>query len=591
MTPKHCLDSLSILSIHRGTLILAASLLAGASAPAQQTTERASVSSSENQGNGESLDPSLSEDGRYVAFQSEASNLILGDFNGVQDIFVRDSQTGSTKGITATLFGAQGNGLSQAPAISGDGRFVAFDSLASNLVPGDTNGTGDVFIFDGLFVTIVRVSVDSFGNQGTNDSRYAATSDDGRYVAFSSLASNLVPGDTNGKQDVFVHDVQTGTTERVSVDSFGNQANAFSLKPSISTDGRYVAYRSAANLGTANNGEQDVFVHDRQTGTTECVSVDSSGNETNGWSGEPTISGDGRYVAFCSEASNLVPGDTNGFRDIFVHDRQTGVTERVSIDSSGNQGNNISGYYVDSSSISADGRYVAFDSDASNLVPGDTNGSVDIFVHDRQTGVTERASVDSSGNEGNSASSGPSISGDGHFMAFNSLATNLVAGDTNGFIDVFVRDRSCTDAFASYCTAGISASGCAVHLSSTGVASGTAAAGFVVTANLVEGQKDGQFLYGQNGKQALPWGNGTSFQCVVPPVKRGGLQQGNGTLGACNSVISQDLNAYWCATCPKPNHAPIPGKPLQIQFWYRDPLSTSNQTKSFSDAIEVLPCP
>jgi hypothetical protein len=230
---------------------------------------------------------------------------------------------------------------------------------------------------------------------------------------------------------------------------------------------------------------------------------------------------------------------------------------------------------------------VGFDSDASSL-----GADRHAYVKDRQTGVTELVSADSSGNPGNNGSGSPtSLSGDGRHMVFTSSATNLVAGDTNGALDVFVRDRSCSDQFVNYCTAGTSASGCVVRMRSTGIASGSASSGFVVIASFVEGQKDGLFFYGQNGQQANPWGNGTSFQCVVPPVKRGGLQSGNGTAGVCDSVITQDLNALWCPSCPKPGHAPVPGKKLQIQFWYRDPLNTSNQSTSLSDAIEVGVCP
>ena len=143
----------------------------------------------------------------------------------------------------------------------------------------------------------------------------------------------------------------------------------------------------------------------------------------------------------------------------------------------------------------------------------------------------------------------------------------------------------------SYCTPGTSASGCTATLSSLGTASATATTGFVVTATTVEGNKNGIFFYGQNGRQANPWGNGTSYQCVVPPVKRGGLQTGSGTIGLCDGTFSQDLNARWCPTCPNPAQAPIPGVPMQIQLWYRDPLNTSNQTTSLSDALEVIPCP
>ena len=227
-----------------------------------------------------------------------------------------------------------------------------------------------------------------------------------------------------------------GPTQRVSVDSSGNEGNNTSSSPSISADGRYVAFQSDADnlVPGDNNISGDVFVHDRNTGATELVSVDSSGNEGNNTSSSPSISADGRYVAFYSVADNLVPGDTNGKLDVFVHDRNTGATELVSVDSSGNEGNGDS---MDPS-IGADGRYVAYDSSATNLVSGDTNGQLDVFVHDRNTGATELVSVDSSGNEGNNYSSSPSISADGRYVAYDSSATNLVSGDTNGQLDVFV---------------------------------------------------------------------------------------------------------------------------------------------------------
>jgi Tol biopolymer transport system component len=237
----------------------------------------------------------------------------------------------------------------------------------------------------------------------------------------------------------FVHDRQTGITERVSVDSAGNEGNSLSGSPAISADGRFVAFQSSAsNLVTGDtNGWSDIFVHDRQTGITERVSVDSAGNQGNAGSWYPAIRADARYVAFESEATNLVPGDNNGWFDIFVHDRQTGITERVSVDSAGNQGNGSSR----DPAISADGRYVAFQSCASNLVTGDTNGRADTFVHDRQTGITERVSVDSAGNEGNSFSQEVHVSADGRFVAFASEASNLVPGDNNGWFDILVHDR------------------------------------------------------------------------------------------------------------------------------------------------------
>ena len=229
-------------------------------------------------------------------------------------------------------------------------------------------------------MTITRVSVDSAGNQANSDSSGASISPDGRFVAFKSYASNLVPGDTNDTDDIFVRDTLTNTTTHVSVDSAGNQANSDSFTPSISADGRFVAFTSnASNLVPGDtNYKDDIFLRDTLTNTTTRVSVDSAGNQGNNASGNPSISADGRFVAFTTNAFNLVPGGTNISRDIFVRDTLTNTTTRVSVDSAGNQGN----IFSSSPSISADGRFVAFISDASNIVPGDTNNSYDIFVAD-----------------------------------------------------------------------------------------------------------------------------------------------------------------------------------------------------------------
>jgi len=405
------------------------------------TTERVSVDSAGNEGNAHSWGADISADGRYVAFLSDASNLVPSDTNRVGDVFVHDRETGTTTRVSVDSAGNEGDDVSSYPDISADGRYVAFESSASNLVPGDTNGHCDIFVHERQTGVTERVSVDTAGNEGDYESYMPAISADGRYVAFQSGALNLVPGDTNAEMDIFVHDRQTGITERVSVDSGGNEGNGQSDPPAISADGRYVAFGSwASNLVAADtNADMDVFVHDRQTGVTERVSVDSAGNEGGHWSRYPAISADGRYVAFPSSASNLVVGDTNDRDDIFVHDRQTGANERVSVSSAGNEGN----AYSDFPAISADGRYVAFESQASNLVPADTNGEfcIDVFVHDRQTGATDRVSVDSAGNEGGHWSRYPAISGDGRYVAFESWAWNLVPGDTNGSQDVLVHDR------------------------------------------------------------------------------------------------------------------------------------------------------
>src|SRR5213596_2866410 len=425
-------------------------VLWGRSAGAQ-TTERVSVASGgTTEGNDTSLGSALSADGRFVAFDSAATNLVAGDTNGVSDVFVHDRQTGTIERVSVASGGAQGNGSSGLigfafpPALSANGRFIAFVSFATNLVAGDTNAATDVFVHDRLTGTTERVSVASGGTEGNDASFGFALSADGRFVAFQSDATNLVPGDTNGATDVFVRDRQTGMTERVSVASDVTQANNASSYPVLSADGRFVAFDSAATdlVAGDTNGVSDVFVHDRQTGRTERVSVASGGAQGNGNSGGffavPALSAAGRFVAFQSAATNLVAGDTNGTTDVFVHDRQTGATERMSAASGGVQGNGFSA----GPALSADGRFVAFRSAGTNLVAGDTNGATDVFVHDRQTGTTERVSVASGGTQGNDSSAGPALSAAGLLVAFHSTASNLVAGDANRAYDIFVHDRA-----------------------------------------------------------------------------------------------------------------------------------------------------
>jgi len=438
---KFPLIVLSIITLLITPLLINPSIYSLA-APTAGLTERVSVSSTREQGDDKSQYPSISADGRFVAFESWATNLVSGDTNGREDVFVHDRQTGVTERVSVSSTGEQGNGSSWSPSISADERFVAFESWADNLVSGDTNETGDVFVHDRHTGVTERVSVSSTREQGNDESWHPTISADGRFVAFESKANNLVTGDTNKRYDIFVHDRQTSVTRQVSVSTTGEQGNDHSINSFISADGRFVAFASdASNLVSGDtNGVGDVFVHNRQTGVTERVSVSSSGEQGNDWYGVddfPSISAEGRFVAFVSDASNLVSGDTNGYRDIFVHDRYTRVTERVSISSTREQGYAHSW----SPSISADGRFVAFSSGANNLVSGDLNDWWDIFIHDRQTGVTTLVSVSSTGEQANLGNGIPSISADGRFVAFSSGANNLVSGDTNGKTDVFVRDR------------------------------------------------------------------------------------------------------------------------------------------------------
>ena len=398
---------------------------------------RVSVASDGTQGNDSSYNiSSISADGRYVAFESFASSLVSGDTNDVADIFINDLQTGVTKRISVASDGTQRNNHSQSPSISADGRYVAFYSGANNLVSGDTNYAADIFVNDLQTGTTRRISVASDGTLG-NDYFYHANgssiSVNGRYVAFYSDSIN------SGDRDIFVNDSQTGVTKHIAVVDDGTQGGQPFYSPSISANGYVAFYSTASNLVSGDtNGAGDIFVNDLQTGVTKRISVASDGTQGNNHSQSPSISADGRYVAFHSTASNLVSGDTNGTGDVFVNDLQTGTTKRISVASDGTQGNGNSGYLP---SISADGRYVAFESTASNLVSGDTNNTADIFVNDLQAGTTKLISIASDGTQGNSWSDIPSISADGSYVVFASDASNLVSGDTNNLLDIFVYDR------------------------------------------------------------------------------------------------------------------------------------------------------
>jgi Tol biopolymer transport system component len=413
--------------------------------------ERVSVSSGEVEAQGISQDSSINAYGSLVAFESDAANLVDEDTNGKWDVFVRDLIDGETLRVSVTYDGLQANGDSGDPCISPDGRYVAFWSDATNLVASDTNSKRDVFVVDlsAYPLTVTLMSVSTAGAQGNGDSQspsMSAALGAGYKVAFSSDATNLAsapePLDTNSKRDIYVRDLSdplNPKTSRVSYVGLATQGDGGSDMPAISADGLFVAFVSdATNLVIEDtNAATDVFVSDLTTHEIRRVSVDDEGHQGDLSSTAPSISGDGRYVAFESDATTLVAGDSNGATDVFVYDYVSRVTTLASASSEGEQG---SGTSVQAS-ISPDGSYVAFASDAPDLVLGDTNGEFDVFVHDLWYGTTQRVSITAGAAEGNDGSFSPSISADGPFVSFASGATNFVPGvpgDANGCADLFV---------------------------------------------------------------------------------------------------------------------------------------------------------
>lgn len=421
---------------------LSALLVLGAApaAMAAPTTDRASLSTANVQGNGHSLQSAISKDGKIVAFESSANNLIGSDANAVQDVFVRNRQSGKTTRVSKRTNGTEANGTSGGPQISDSGRFVAFSSSATNLIGLDGNGVTDVFVHDRNSKKTTRVSTRSNGVEANGHSTLQGLSDDGRFVLFYSNASNLVPGDSNGASDVFVKDRKTGKTTRVSERTNGAQGNNNSYLSAISPNGRYVAFLSFATNLVPNdsNGQSDIFVHDRSNKKTVRASVSNNGTQSNNGSLFPAVANNGS-VAFPSLASNLVPNDTNNAWDVFVRNIKTKKTRRVSLSSAGAQANGGSANFFGPLQISSDGKRIAFESLASNLAAGDTNANLDVFLHNRANQTTRRVSVRFDGAQGNAGALMGDLSSNGRFVSFLSNSTNLVGGDTNALYDVFVR--------------------------------------------------------------------------------------------------------------------------------------------------------
>jgi Tol biopolymer transport system component len=422
---------------------------------------RVSVASDGSQATGSSgqYGAAISGNGRYVVFGSFANNFDPRDFNGNgENVYLRDRDpdgngifdegNGTTTLVDVTLSGNAGYGGIVGEDITPDGRFVVFSGACPVFVENDTNGTSDVFLLDrdpdgnGVFdeepATLERVSLGPDGVKGDSYSLIPSISADGRFVAFSSLASNLVSGDHNGEIDAFVRDRATGTTTRVSVGWDGQEPDGESYGPRISADGKFVAFLSSATDLVPNdtNGHADVFLYELATGTTTLASV-AIGGGADGDSTAPRISADGGRVVFESFATNLVADDVNGGSDVFLFDAATGQVTRLSETPDGIAADGP----ASAPHISRDGTAVLFTCPADNLVGLSVHRVSNVFLRDLVAGTIEKVSVRPIG-DGDGSSFGYGLSDDHAQVVFQSESTDLVAGDTNTLSDVFVRNRT-----------------------------------------------------------------------------------------------------------------------------------------------------
>ena len=409
---------------------------------------RVSTDSLGGESNAESRYTGISANGRFVVFQSNASNLVNDDTNGVIDVFVKDLETGEITRVSESTLGSQGNdssylvppgGFPIRTPISDDGRYVVFLSSASNLVNGDTNGIADVFVKDLDTGILKRVNTSSSGGEADAIALDPSISGDGQRVVFSTQATNLDDFDDDSfLNDIFVKNLSSGVLTRVTRMPTEPGYKSASDFPSISANGQFVAFVSSFPFAGGTNESSRIFVKNLSTGTFAEVD-DGEVDEFDTIPALPLISPDGRYVAFTSSDDSLVAGDTNQRGDLFVKDLTTGNVTRVNTNSDGEESESEE-YAWHLPSFSSDGRYIAFTSAASDLVADDTNGFEDVFVKDTLTGEIVRASSSATDTQTVAASHAASISGNGQLVAFESWDFNLVPNDTNWTADIFVKD-------------------------------------------------------------------------------------------------------------------------------------------------------
>jgi len=437
--------------MHRTTIapaLLAA--LAAAAAPARaQVTSLVSIAENGTQSDADVMPGDVSNDGRFVVFTTTSKKLVPGTTTSKQHVYLVDRATGAVELISVGNDGAEANQDALRPRISGDGRWVVFETLASNLDQDDTNGRLDCYLYDRDEEWLERVSLGANDGEGNGDSFRPVVSDDGDWILFSSFANNLITGDDNGTADVFIRDRQTGTTRLVSSALDGTVASDYSEAADLSADGRYALFQSAAKDMVAGSiaGWNKIMLRDLQLGVTEQASLQSDGLFPAGECRFARMSADARWITFASSVHTIVPGDSNQREDVFLRDRQLATTERVNIGPNGEQ-DDVGGSYARPSD---DGRFILFESSATVFAPSDTNDNGDVFLRDRRRATTRHVSLSTDGKSSKLGCGEISISGDGHVLLFRAGGDELDPADHNGRLDAYVHDRGPADAsVASY---------------------------------------------------------------------------------------------------------------------------------------------
>lgn len=545
------------------------------------TFQQVDVSSSGVQGNGIAYDIHVSGDGRFAAFTSSSNNLVPGDTNGQIDGFLRDLVEGTTERISVGVSGQQSNGECAARDVSKDGRFVVFGSVGTNLHPMDTEPWADIFVRDRVAGTTELISVLMDSTPSIHHCLNASISADGRYIAFDGGDPNVAPGDTNALSDVFVRDRLLGTTTLASVSNSGVIGNYASFLPSLSADGRRVAFLSdSTNFHPSPTGNfLHVYLRDLDFGSTIAIDVNPWGRLANGYAMEAVLSGDGSTVAFGSLASNLFPGGPYAAGGKPVIWREGSPLELVL------NAMDFPGFGAERLVLSWDGRYMAFRGENVHWVAGDPTSWRDIFLHDTHTLVTNQVSSKGYTQPANDESQRCSMSDDGRVIGFTSQATNLVPGTNPGF-HAFVRIQDPTPGLV-YCSPSQSPTGCLPVISVQGTPSASAGFGHAIDVADTLNAQIGLFLYSTSGATAQPFSGG--WLCVEAPLRRLAAQATGGAPPPtvdCTGTLDVDFN-IWIASGA--DAALVPGAAAWLQSWTRDPASANGALLSEALAFVITP--